>query len=127
MNRAHDEGGASLAARSEAEEVKKNNSDHNLDRLTVSGGSVETLRQTAPSPDINDDPSRFESARQKKTTLLEGIKKFNQKPKHVCTNFREETISIFISIRVSNSSSRLVSSKVALLKISPFFCTIRMV
>ncbi|KIY51634.1 Sec7-domain-containing protein [Fistulina hepatica ATCC 64428] len=28
-----------------------------------------------------DDPSRFESAKQKKTTLLEGIKKFNFEPK----------------------------------------------
>ncbi|KAL0579530.1 guanine nucleotide exchange protein for ADP-robosylation factor [Marasmius crinis-equi] len=41
--------------------------------------STETLRQ--PTPDITDDPSKFESAKQKKTTLLEGIKKFNFKPK----------------------------------------------
>ncbi|KAI0296118.1 Sec7-domain-containing protein [Multifurca ochricompacta] len=34
-----------------------------------------------PTPDIADDPSRFESAKQKKTTLMEGIKRFNQKPK----------------------------------------------
>ncbi|KAH9970807.1 hypothetical protein BJV74DRAFT_866467 [Russula compacta] len=34
-----------------------------------------------PTPDIVDDPSRFESAKQKKTTLMEGIKRFNQKPK----------------------------------------------
>ncbi|KAI9450999.1 Sec7-domain-containing protein [Lactarius psammicola] len=33
------------------------------------------------TPDIADDPSRFESAKQKKTTLMEGIKRFNQKPK----------------------------------------------
>ncbi|KAH7916093.1 Sec7-domain-containing protein [Hygrophoropsis aurantiaca] len=52
--------------------------DPSLDRLT-SGGSVELLRQ--PTPDITDDPSKFESAKQKKTTLLEGIKKFNFKPK----------------------------------------------
>jgi brefeldin A-inhibited guanine nucleotide-exchange protein len=30
-----------------------------------------------------DDPSRFESAKQKKTTLMEGIKRFNEKPKKV--------------------------------------------
>lgn len=35
------------------------------------------------TPDILDDPSRFESAKQKKTTLFEGIKKFNFKPKRV--------------------------------------------
>ncbi|KAH8982655.1 Sec7-domain-containing protein [Lactarius hatsudake] len=33
------------------------------------------------TPDITDDPSRFESAKQKKTTLMEGIRRFNQKPK----------------------------------------------
>ena len=42
---------------------------------------LEMTRQ--PTPDISDDPSRFESAKQKKTTLLEGIKKFNFKPKRV--------------------------------------------
>jgi hypothetical protein len=36
------------------------------------------------TPDIaTDDPSRFESAKQKKTTLMEGIKRFNEKPKKV--------------------------------------------
>lgn len=43
--------------------------------------SSEQLRQ--PTPELADDPSRFESAKQKKTTLLEGIKKFNFKPKRV--------------------------------------------
>ena len=42
---------------------------------------LDTARQS--TPDILDDPSRFESAKQKKTTLLEGIKKFNYKPKRV--------------------------------------------
>ncbi|KAG6919409.1 hypothetical protein DXG01_006292 [Tephrocybe rancida] len=50
-----------------------------LDRLSAAATSAETLRQ--PTPDIVDDPTRFESAKQKKTTLLEGIKKFNFKPK----------------------------------------------
>jgi brefeldin A-inhibited guanine nucleotide-exchange protein len=43
---------------------------------------LETTRQS--TPDTLDDPSRFESAKQKKTTHLEGIKKFNFKPKRVC-------------------------------------------
>lgn len=51
------------------------------DRLSVAGMSTETLRQ--PTPDLIDDPTKFESAKQKKTTLLEGIKKFNFKPKRV--------------------------------------------
>ncbi|KAF9009101.1 hypothetical protein BDQ17DRAFT_1349527 [Cyathus striatus] len=53
----------------------------NLERLSISGGSSETLRQS--TPELSDDPSRFESAKQRKTTLLEGIKKFNFKPKRV--------------------------------------------
>lgn len=57
------------------------------DRLSVAGMSTETLRQ--PTPDLIDDPSKFESAKQKKTTLLEGIKKFNFKPKRVCFPFFE--------------------------------------
>lgn len=52
--------------------------DQSSDKLTA-GASVEALRQ--PTPDLMDDPSKFESAKQKKTTLLEGIKKFNSKPK----------------------------------------------
>lgn len=47
----------------------------------VSSLPSEATRQS--TPDISDDPSRFESAKQKKTTLLEGIKKFNFKPKRV--------------------------------------------
>ena len=53
-----------------------------IDRLSAACASTETLRQ--PTPDLVDDPSKFESAKQKKTTLLEGIKKFNFKPKRVC-------------------------------------------
>lgn len=41
------------------------------------------------TPDIADDPSRFESAKQKKTTLMEGIKRFNQKPKKVSSVVRQ--------------------------------------
>ncbi|KAF8558936.1 Sec7-domain-containing protein [Imleria badia] len=53
--------------------------DSSLDRLATITGSVEVLRQS--TPDVVDDPTRFENAKQKKTTLLEGIKKFNFKPK----------------------------------------------
>lgn len=55
--------------------------DSSLDRLSMAGNSLEALRQ--PTPDLGDDPSKFESAKQRKTTLLEGIKKFNFKPKRV--------------------------------------------
>lgn len=48
-----------------------------LDRLPL----ADVVR--GPTPDIADDPSRFESAKQKKTTLMEGIRRFNQKPKKV--------------------------------------------
>jgi brefeldin A-inhibited guanine nucleotide-exchange protein len=57
--------------------------DASVDRVSLPANSVETLKQ--PIPDVADDPSRFESAKQKKTTLLEGIKKFNYKPKRVCS------------------------------------------
>ncbi|KJA24651.1 hypothetical protein HYPSUDRAFT_65529 [Hypholoma sublateritium FD-334 SS-4] len=69
------------SARSMTEETKREaaSSDANLDRLTATGASIETFRQT--TPDLTDDPTKFESAKQKKTTLLEGIKKFNYKPK----------------------------------------------
>ncbi|ETW82422.1 hypothetical protein HETIRDRAFT_108770 [Heterobasidion irregulare TC 32-1] len=50
-----------------------------LDRLPTGGPSAEATRQ--PTPGIHDDPGRFESAKQKKTMLLEGVKKFNLKPK----------------------------------------------
>ncbi len=50
------------------------------DRLSP-GGADFSRGQT---PELTDDPSKFESAKQKKTTLLEGIKKFNFKPKKVC-------------------------------------------
>ena len=51
-----------------------------VDKPTLS--SVSEVSRTA-TPDIADDPGRFESAKQKKTTLLEGIRKFNFKPKRV--------------------------------------------
>lgn len=52
-----------------------------IDRLPSVSQSTEVTRQS--TPDIVDDPSRFENSKQKKTILLEGIKKFNFKPKRV--------------------------------------------
>jgi brefeldin A-inhibited guanine nucleotide-exchange protein len=79
------------SARSMTEETKRDavSSDVNLDKLSATGSSIETFRQT--TPDFGDDPTRFESAKQKKTTLLEGIKKFNYKPKRV----RSSIVTIF--------------------------------
>lgn len=54
-------------------------SDPSLDRAASSSGNLETSRQL--TPDTADDPTRFENAKQKKTALLEGIRKFNFKPK----------------------------------------------
>ncbi|KAG6332941.1 hypothetical protein ID866_6147 [Astraeus odoratus] len=54
-------------------------SDPSLDKVSTPSGNAEAHRQS--TPDIADDPTRFENAKQKKTTLLEGIKKFNFKPK----------------------------------------------
>jgi brefeldin A-inhibited guanine nucleotide-exchange protein len=84
MNKGPEDGGLS-ASRSQTDELRREpaTSENNLDRLSTATGSVEAFRLNAATPDLNDDPSRFESARQKKTTLLEGIKKFNSKPKHV--------------------------------------------
>jgi brefeldin A-inhibited guanine nucleotide-exchange protein len=84
VNKGPEDGGPT-PSRSQTDELKRDpaTSETNLDRLSTYAGSVETLRLSTATPDLNDDPSRFESARQKKTTLLEGIKKFNSKPKHV--------------------------------------------
>lgn len=50
-----------------------------IDRLSPGGADM----SRGQTPELVDDPSKFESAKQKKTTLLEGIKKFNFKPKRV--------------------------------------------
>lgn len=79
--------------------------DPSLDRLTATSGSAETLRQ--PTPDLADDPTKFESAKQKKTTLLEGIKKFNFKPKRVRDSDLQIETLLMILCRAFNFSSRL--------------------
>ncbi|GAA6059055.1 hypothetical protein JCM10212_001280 [Sporobolomyces blumeae] len=48
-----------------------------LNGSAINGGSGTNTPDVVPS----DDPSRFENAKLRKTTLLEGIKKFNFKPK----------------------------------------------
>jgi brefeldin A-inhibited guanine nucleotide-exchange protein len=117
------------SVRSQAGEDLRHDSvtpDISLDKLFIAGSSAETLRQTTPDP--LDDPSKFESAKQKKTTLLEGFKKFNFKPKrvwHLFIYFSEITIcSLTNNRRASNSSLTLVLFLQALLKISPIFCYI---
>ena len=65
-----------------AEETRRDSNmtpDNSIDRL--SPGAHDSPRGV--TPELIDDPTKFESAKQKKTTLLEGIKKFNFKPKRV--------------------------------------------
>ncbi|KAJ2931574.1 hypothetical protein H1R20_g5418, partial [Candolleomyces eurysporus] len=64
------------SARSQVGDSRRDNQSLS-DRLAAN--STEALRLGTPEP--SDDPGRFESAKQRKTTLLEGIKKFNYKPK----------------------------------------------
>ncbi|TFK75941.1 Sec7-domain-containing protein [Pluteus cervinus] len=75
------EDNATPGARPQGEDIRRDSmTPETPERLSTAATSAETLRQ--PTPDnSNDDPSRFESAKQKKTTLLEGIRKFNFKPK----------------------------------------------
>lgn len=49
----------------------------------AANGSTPSL----PAIETFDDPGRFETAKLRKTTLIEGIKKFNYKPKRVSTKF----------------------------------------
>lgn len=103
-----DHGGDSGTRSQTGEEIGHDSmpSDPSLDRIVISAGSVEAFRQ--PTPDVLDDPTRFENAKQKKTTLLEGIKKFNFKPKRVSCRLRKETIIDFMLPRVSNFFRKLV-------------------
>ena len=60
------------------------------------------VRQSTPN--LADDPERFESAKQKKTTLLEGIKKFNFKPKRVASSLLSHQNSLISLFRAYSSS-----------------------
>lgn len=68
--------------------------DHSIDlKLSATSSVSESTRIPTPEQ-LADDPSKFESAKQKKTTLLASIKKFNFKPKRVCTR---TTVSLMVS------------------------------
>lgn len=67
--------------RSQLEESHRDSSTPDITTAGLSPGGVDPTR--GPTPEVVDDPTKFESAKQKKTTLLEGIKKFNFKPKRV--------------------------------------------
>ncbi|KAK4046554.1 guanine nucleotide exchange protein for ADP-robosylation factor [Microbotryomycetes sp. JL201] len=75
------ESNGSLSAIKQANENGQTGSETDLQ---MSPGVSQILsRSGTGTPDVQlaDDPSRFENAKQRKTTLLEGIKKFNFKPK----------------------------------------------
>lgn len=54
-------------------------SDPSLEKLSapVNGGDLSRVT----TPEISDDPGRFENAKQRKTILQDGIRRFNYKPK----------------------------------------------
>ncbi|KZT24537.1 hypothetical protein NEOLEDRAFT_1094323 [Neolentinus lepideus HHB14362 ss-1] len=94
---------ADARANSRAQEESRHDAttpNPSLDRLSI---GAEVARQ--PTPDNADDPSRFESAKQKKTTLLEGIKKFNSKPKRGIDFFVENG---FIASRTPQDVARFL-------------------
>ncbi|SCV72092.1 BQ2448_4786 [Microbotryum intermedium] len=74
---------ANLPPTPRSEEAETDYSDTPRRSLGAARASVDLSRSRAQTPDVvpADDPSRFENAKQRKTTLLEGIKKFNFKPK----------------------------------------------
>lgn len=105
------EGPGDLAVRSQTgDEIRQEvaTPDPTMDRVSTSAMTAETLRQ--PTPDISDDPSRFESAKQKKTILLEGVKRFNFKPKRVSYDQMLPCLILTNCTRVYNTSSKRVSS-----------------
>ncbi|KAG9017973.1 guanine nucleotide exchange protein for ADP-robosylation factor [Tulasnella sp. 427] len=65
------------STRISGDEELAGNEGPGLDR----SNSLRSLRGGNSTPDLTDDPGRFETAKQRKTTLLEGIRKFNFKPK----------------------------------------------
>jgi brefeldin A-inhibited guanine nucleotide-exchange protein len=88
--------------------------DHNNNITPDASASLDRLPlpevTRGSTPDIVDDPSRFESAKQKKITLMEGIKRFNQKPKKVSGVMRWEIPRLISCKRAYNSLSRRASS-----------------
>ena len=84
----------------------------------ISAGVSLTDSGRLPTPDqLVDDPTKFENAKQKKTTLLEGIKKFNYKPKRVGNHSDKWGIVLTRTCtRVSNSFWKQDSSAVQRLR-----------
>ena len=76
---------ADPTTRSQGEESRRDTMTPDLSMDRLSPGGADTR---GPTPELADDPTKFESAKQKKTTLLEGIKKFNFKPKRVRATWR---------------------------------------
>jgi brefeldin A-inhibited guanine nucleotide-exchange protein len=66
-----------------SDEVRKDalSPEPSTDRLSMSMNQERRLSML--TMDLPDDPTKFENAKQKKTTLMEGVKKFNTKPKAV--------------------------------------------
>lgn len=66
-----------------SEEVRPPNNRASLSETELTRPASSASGIQTPVQDPEDDPGRFESAKQRKTTLLEGIKSFNSKPKKV--------------------------------------------
>jgi brefeldin A-inhibited guanine nucleotide-exchange protein len=69
---------------------REEKSEQDLNAAMLAFDARSSNRSGSATPDISmamspaeDAPSRFENAKQMKTTLLEGIRKFNFKPKRV--------------------------------------------
>ncbi|KAH8105009.1 Sec7-domain-containing protein [Phellopilus nigrolimitatus] len=54
-------------------------SDTSLDKLVAPANGTDVTRVS--TPEATDDPGRFENAKQRKTILQDGIRRFNYKPK----------------------------------------------
>ena len=104
--------------------------DHNNNITPDASASLDRLPlpevTRGSTPDIADDPSRFESAKQKKTTLMEGIKRFNQKPKKVSGVAHWAFFRLISCERAYNSLSSLAFSLVMGPKTLPSSCSTRM-
>jgi hypothetical protein len=75
--------------------------DPSTDRLSLSMHN-DLARLTSPTVELADDPMKFENAKHKKTTLLEGIRKFNLKPKRVCP-FTKGQLSALLTMYFTGS------------------------
>ena len=83
---------STAARKTSSESVAENGQAEQSTRVTGmnSNPSLENLStgvsdpSRVATPDVADDPERFESAKQRKTILLEGLMKFNFRPIRVC-------------------------------------------